>query len=517
MFVTQDHNFIVVPFREDLLAVMPHAKSFDYGGVKHLLLPNGPDEAKVARNLGVPVPSPIMTRYGWPGKDAPWDIQKITSALLVESKRAFNLNEMGTGKTRSSIWASDYLMTQHRTGPTLISAPLSTLNRVWEVELFEVLPQARVRVLHGSKAKRLRLLQEDADWFIVNHHGVEIILDELLARGFGQFIIDELSVFRNKSSSLWKSHNPLVCSPIKYSWGLTGSPTPKAPTDAWSQVRMIQPGNVPKTMTRFKDLTMRQVTSFKWTARPEATDIVHRAMQPAVRFTLDDVTELPEVIFENREIKLEPDAAKAYKMLFDKMLMLTNGGQTITAVNEGVLTNKLLQVACGYIYTDKGKVYELPNGPRLDATLEYCEGTSRKVIVFVPYVHALQGVSKFLIDKGQSVAVVHGGTARGARDRAFRRFQEEDEPHTLVAHPACMAHGLTLTAANTIVWYGAPNNLDTYDQANHRMQRPSQKSKMRIVHLFGTPVEKACYARLRERAKLQGMLLDLFHKQEVEY
>jgi hypothetical protein len=80
-----------------------------------------------------------------------------------------------------------------------------------------------------------------------------------------------------------------------------------------------------------------------------------------------------------------------------------------------------------------------------------------------------------------------------------------------------MAHGLTLTSANTVVWYCPTNSLEIYEQANARIARPGQTSKTMIVHLAGTPVEKATYARLRERSKMQGMLLELFHKHDVEY
>lgn len=520
IFVTSDKNHIALPWREDLAQLIPHAREFAYQGDRLLLIPNGHDEAKVARNLGVPVPAPILTRYDWPhlpGK-APWDTQKITAALLTESPRAYVLSMMGTGKSASSIWAADYLMRQARAGRTLISAPLSTLTPVWEKELFELLPRARVNVLHGDRKKRLRLLEDDADFYIVNHHGLAMLREDLVARRFGILILDELAVFRNKATELWKAAATVVnATGMQYVWGMTGSPTPKAPTDAWAQVRMLTPDRTVRTLSRFRDMTMRQVSNFKWIPRPEATKIVHDAMQPAVRYARDDVAELPPTSYVTREVKLEPDAAKAYKLLFDKMAMATARGETITAVNEGVLQNKLLQVACGYIYTDKHKVYELPNTSRLKALLELVEEADRKVIVFVPYVHALKGVTEYLSKHGETVSLIHGGTPRGARDKVFRNFQEAAEPRVLVAHPQCMSHGLTLTAANTIIWYGPTNSLETYEQANARITRPGQTSKTLIAHLAGTPVEKATYSRLKERAKMQGLLLDLFHQQDVEF
>ena len=515
MFITTNTQHVVVPWREDLSQLIPHARELLHQGQRLLVFPNASDEAKVARNVGVPVPAPILTRYDWCGSK-PWDIQKTTAALLTESPRAYVLNDLGTGKTRAAIYAIDYLQKTKAVRRALIAAPLSTLSPVWERELFRLLPRARVKVLYGSRAQRSRLLADNADFYVINHHGLALLNEELTARGFDVVVLDELAVFRTKGTGLWKAAFAVIQG-SKFVWGMTGAPTPTAPTDAWAQIRLLTPERTTKTMTRFKDMVMRQVSNFRWIARPEATNIVYSAMQPSVRFTRDDVQELPPTSWVTREVLLDPAAAKAYKALFDKMVMATDRGETITAVNEGVLQNKLLQVACGYIYTDKRGIYDLPNQPRLDALLEAVQETSRKVIVFVPYLHALAGISKFLTKKKIDTAVVCGETPRAARDRIFKAFQDAPSPRCLVAHPQCMAHGLTLTAANTIVWFCPINSLEIYEQANARIIRPSQTSKTVIVHLAGTPVEKATYRRLKDRASLQGMLLELFHNQEVNY
>lgn len=515
MFVTADTRHIVLPWRQDLANLIPHARQLDHQGKRLLVIPNGHDETKVARNLGMPVPSPIMTRYDWCGS-TPWKIQKTTAAMLVESPRAYVLNDLGTGKTRAAIYASDYLLRAGLVKRVLVAAPLSTLTPVWERELFRIVPRARMQVLYGTRDQRRQWLDRDADFYVINHHGLMLLREELTARGFQIVILDELAVFRNKSTGLWKAANAIL-EQAKFAWGMTGAPTPNAPVDAWAQIRLLTPERTTRTMTRFKDMTMRPVSNFKWLARPEANDIVFNAMQPSVRFTRDDVQELPPTSYVTREVKLDPAAFNAYQLLFKKMIMTTGKGETITAVNEGVLQNKLLQVACGYIYTDKKGVYDLPNQERLDALYEAITETARKVIVFVPFIHALQGIAKFLQSKKVELGVISGSTPRGARDRVFNAFQDTPSPRVLVAHPQCMAHGLTLTAANTIVWYTAINSLEIYQQANARIVRPSQTSKTLIVHLAGTPVEKVAYKRLQERASLQGMLLELFRNQDVVY
>ena len=173
-FITNGGQHVAVPYSPALAAVVPHAKAFDWRGTRMLLLPNKPEEAKVARNLGVPIPSPILTRYDWRGTK-PWDIQRTTAALLAESQRCYVLSSMGTGKTRAVIYAADYLIRMGLAHRILIVAPLSTLTPVWEKEFFDLGLHSEVRVLYGLKDKRLKLLREQKRICIVNHHGLRVL------------------------------------------------------------------------------------------------------------------------------------------------------------------------------------------------------------------------------------------------------------------------------------------------------------------------------------------------------
>jgi SNF2 family DNA or RNA helicase len=515
--LTSDAAHVIVPWRPDLASLVPHAREFDYRGQRMMVLPNGRDEARVARNLGLHFPSPILTRYGWMGSK-PWDIQRTTAAMLAENERAYVLSTMGTGKTRSVLYAADYLLSTGQARRVLVVAPLSTLTPVWEAECFALMMKRTVRVLYGDRAKRLKLLKEPADIYIVNHHGLALLQHELVAKGFDVVVIDEIAAFRNKSTRLWKSADAVVNAPtVKWAWGLTGSPTPQSPVDAWAQVRLLTPNRTVRSKTSFQDLTMRKVSAFRWVPRPEANDIVFAAMQPSVRFTLDDVMELPPTIYVDRQVTLDQQAQQAYSLLISKMRILTQHGKSITAANEGVLQSKLLQVACGFIYTDDKNVYQLPATARLQALDETIAETDRKVIVFVPFLHALSGVADHLRAQGHNVGVVHGGTSRTVRDRIFTNFQNHASPRILVAHPQCMAHGLTLTSANCIIWYSPTSSLEIYEQANARIVRPGQKAKTLIVHLSGTMVEKLVYQRLKQKARMQGLLLKLFDQQELEF
>jgi SNF2 family DNA or RNA helicase len=517
-YISNDGSQIVTAWRQDLAALIPHATPFDHEGQRFLVFPNAREEARLARNLGVAIPSPIFTGYDWcaaTSRRKPWDVQKITAAMLVENPRAYVLNSMGTGKTAAALFACDFLMRTSGVRRVLIVAPLSTLTPVWEAELFMLMPHRKMVVLHhAAREKRSERLKRDASFYIVNHHGLQLLRDELVAKKFDVIIIDELSVFRNKSTNLWKSANTVIQG-VPYVWGLTGSPTPSSPTDAWGQMKLLTPARTARSMSQFRDQTMNKITTFKWVPKREANDTVHAQMQPSVRFQRSDVSELPPTSYVHRKVELSPDGARAYKLLYDHMRMSTNQGKTITAVNEGVLRTKLLQVACGYIYADDGTVYELPQGGRHSALLEVVEETDAKVIVFVPFLHAIAGVADYLARHKHVPSVVHGSVSRTVRDRIFTSFQTQDEPKLIVAHPGCMAHGLTLTRANTIVWYAPAPSYEIYEQANARIVRPGQLEKTYIVHLGGTAVERETYRRQETKGKLQGLLLDLFRQQEL--
>ena len=516
-YVTEDGRHVVVPWNEALANAVPHAKAMDWRGSRMLVIPNSHEEARIGRNLGVPIPAPILTRYDWAGTK-PWDIQRTTAALLTESRRCYVLSSMGTGKSRAVLYAADWLMRQGRAKRMLIVAPLSTLTPVWERELFNLMLRRKVVVLYGVREKRLKLLEQDAPVCIINHHGVRVLGKAIVEAGFDIVVIDELAVLRNKTTELWKFINTVVNAPTtKFAWGLTGSPTPNAPTDAWAQVKLLTPNKTTRTFAAFQDITMRRLSQFKWIPRPEANTVVRTAMSPSVRYTREDVMELPPTMYVDRAAPIDKEIADAYKLLYAKARMLSKAGESITALNEGILQSKLLQVSCGFIYTDKKTVYALPVKGRLNTLDEVLDETDRKVLVMVPFIHALTGVATHLRAKGHDIAVVHGGTSRSARDKVFTGFQTTPSPRIICAHPQTLAHGLTLTEANTIVWWSPCTSLEIYEQANARIVRPGQVSKTLIVHMSATPVERATYTRLRAKARQQGCLLELFAQQELAF
>jgi SNF2 family DNA or RNA helicase len=252
---------------------------------------------------------------------------------------------------------------------------------------------------------------------------------------------------------------------------------------------------------------MRQITPFKWLARPAANDVVYEMMQPSIRFSLDDCTDLPEQTFITHDVAMTPQQAKAYKDMLSTLATEYAGGQ-ILAVNEAVKANKLIQIGCGVAYGTDGSSVVIPSGPRIELLKEIIEESDGKVIVFVPLTGALEMVAAE-VSKVASVEIVHGETSKNDRDRIFSDFQKQTDPRVLVANATTMSHGLTLTAATTIVWYAPVHSNETYEQACARVRRPGQTRTTVIVHIAGSEIERRVYKRLQEKQSMQGLLLDL--------
>lgn len=517
---------LVVPHKQKILlndehptrvtTVIPTAKIIQYRGKDLVVVPHELDEVRVLNNMGYNIPSPVSHYYTWSGRYTPFTAQRVTVDKLTLNERMFVLNDLGTGKSLSTLWAYDYLRSQGKARKMLIVTPLSTMERVWADEIFNHFPHLSSQVLYGSAKKRVAQLEFPADVYIINHDGLKVpeIRDAIKARkDIDVVAVDELASFRNAGTDRWKALHTLIAG-RKYVWGLTGTPIPNRPTDAWAQCRLIAPHRVSPYFSRFRELVEKKVSTFKWVPRDNALEVVQEAMQPSVLFRRDECVDLPPTMYESRYVEMSDEQKKAYKQMLLTLVAEAQGGQ-IVAVNEAVKTSKLVQVACGVAYGPSGEVLRLDCQNRVEEVKEIVEASAGKVIIFVPLTGGLEMIAEEL-SKTWPTAVVHGAVSKSDRDRIFGEFQQPGGLHVIVAHPKCMAHGLTLVEANTIVWFIPTNNHEDYVQANGRIVRPGQRRNTLIMHIEGSEVERRMYRRLRDKTSMQNLLLDMI-KEEFDY
>ena len=518
MIISTDRRKIVLNLHnpERVTHVIPSAKILAYKGRDLVAIPHKIEETQVLRNLGFKVPSPVEYHYAWSGQYTPFKAQLETTAFLTLHNRAFCLSAMGTGKSISTLWAYDYLKSVGSVRKMLVVSPLSTLETTWANEIFRHFPDLTSSVIYGSKERRIKMLNADADIYLINHDGIKVMEKEIIARtDIDVVVIDEIASFRNASTDRWKAMHRVIAG-RKRVWGLTGTPTPNQPTDAWAQCRLLVPERVPKHAGAFRDLTMRQLSQFKWIARDSATDTVASAMQPSIRFSREQCIDLPPCLYTTRQAEMSPEQKKAYREMVISLsteLMYGQKNQSVLAVNEAIKVQKLVQIASGVVYARDGTHVEVPSQSRVDEVVDIVEQAGSKVIVFVPYKGVLSFVARELA-KRYTVETLNGETSKAERDRIFKAFQHTSEPRVLVAQPAAMSHGLTLTSASVIVWYAPVTSQETYSQANARITRPGQKLSQLIVHIQGSPIERKLYQRLQDKKTSEGLLLDMIRDQE---
>jgi SNF2 family DNA or RNA helicase len=499
---------------DQITALIPKSKVLARNGDQAKILVNwGHIEAKLLRNLQIKnVPHPITGRYKWPGVYTPFDHQRTTAAFLATHPRCLVLSEAGTGKTSAAAWAADYLMLQGEIKRVLIVCPVSIMDTAWRADLFRTLMHRTVAIATGSKAKRQQLISGDYEFVIINFDGVKVVREELAAGGFDLVIVDEATAVKTTTTDRWKALHSLL-KPTTRLWLMTGTPASQSPTDAYGLAKLVNPSAVPKFFGAFRDLVMYKITNFKWAPKVTAQDTVFKVLQPAIRFTKAECLDLPDLLYTTRDIPLTVQQMKYYEEVRKSMVAVAAGSE-ITAVNAAGLLNKLLQISAGCVYATDREVIEFDVSNRVNELLDVIEQTTHKVIVFVPFRHALEMLEQALAKAGITTGVIHGGVPANQRSVVVKSFQTETAPRVILAQPAAAGHGLTLTKADTVVWWSPVPSAELYLQGNARAHRAGQVNKVTVVRLQGSPVERRVYAMLDGKVDSHQLLVDLY-KQEV--
>jgi len=475
----------------------------------------GLDEARVLRNLGVKnVPSPIERRYEWPGRYKPMAHQKVTAGFLTMHRRAFCFNDPGTAKTISALWAADYLMRRGEVRRCLIICPLSIMHSAWMGDINNSVIHRSAVVAHHAKAtRRIEMIQGDYEFVIINYDGLNLVADEIVNDGrFDMVIVDEANAYAVPTTKRWKSLAKVI-RPDTFLWMMTGTPAAQSPVNAYGLAKLVNPSGVPRYVTAWRDKVMNKITTFKWAPKPNAKDLVFEVLQPAIRFAKKDCIDLPPVLKTTREVSLTPQQDRYYRKLKDDMLVVA-AGQTITAVNKAALVNKLLQVSAGGVYSEDGEVVLFDATPRMNLLLEILEETSRKVLIFATYRSSIDTIEAFLTKHGYSVGVIHGGVPASKRGELINMFQNTTQPRVMVMQPQATAHGITLTAADTVVFFGPLMSVELYTQCIARADRKGQTSdKVTVVHIQSSPIEKKMFTAMDAKVNEHALLTQMFDEE----
>jgi superfamily II DNA or RNA helicase len=475
----------------------------------------GLDEARVLKNLGYKdVPSPIERKYKWPGRYKPMAHQKTTAGFLTMHRRAFCFNDPGTAKTMSALWAADYLMARGEVRRVLIICPLSIMQSAWMGDINNsVIHRSAIVAHHAQASRRADMVRGDYEFVIINYDGLNLVADDIIEDGrFDLVIVDEANAYALPTTKRWKTLAKIL-RPDTFLWMMTGTPAAQSPVNAYGLAKLVNPSGVPQYLTAWRDKVMNKITMFKWAPKPDARDKVFEVLQPAIRFSKKDCLDLPPVLKTTREVPLTAMQQKYYDKIKNDMLVMA-AGQVISAVNKAAVVNKLLQISCGGVYSEDGEVVTFDASPRMKLLLEILEETDRKVIIFATYRSSIDLITEYLSKVGYNVGVIHGGVPASRRGELINQFQNTPTPQVMIMQAQATAHGITLTAADTVVFFGPQMSVELYTQAIARADRKGQTSdKVTVVHIESSPIEKKMFKAMDARVNDHTLLTEMFDEE----
>lgn len=441
-------------------------------------------------------------------KFVPHEYQKVAIDFVLERKSSGLFLDMGLGKTITTLTVIEELKNNYfDLNKVLVIAPKRVAEDTWttEYEKWDHLKDLKVIKVLGSPKERKLALKQEGDIYIITRDNVMWLVDYLGKEwDFETVVIDELSSFKSHTSKRFKKLKR-VTPLIKRTIGLTGTPAPNGYMDLWAQIYLLDRGErLGKTITEYRKRyfnTLYRQGYNEYELREGAKKEIDEAIKDlCISMKAKDYLSLKEPLYINRIAKLDKKEFNLYKkMKRDAVLEFEN--EDITALNAAAVTNKLLQLANGAIYTEDKEVIEIHN-KKLDVLEELIEeANGEPVLLFYNFKHDKDRI----IDKYKKKIRVLD-TDEDIKDWNDKKIE------ILLAHPASAGHGLNLQAGGSIViWFGLNWSLELYQQANARLHRQGQAEAVRIYHIISenTVDEKVLSVLEGKNLKQEDLLREL--------
>lgn len=421
--------------------------------------------------------------------------QQEAATFLYEHDRAMVLAPVGAGKTATTLTAMQELVAQEKLR-FLVIAPLRVCTHVWPVEAAKWAPGLTVRVAVGPINARMAALHSGADVVVVNYDNLQWLAEQNLSL-FSAVVFDELTRLKNPSGKRFKALAKVISS-IEIRWGLTGSFTSNGLEDVFGQCKIIDQS----LLGRSKGAFMQQYfaatprgTHTEYEPLPGSLARVMQRIKPAT-YVLEPGAykdKLPLLHTVPVELTMDMDEYDRMKREF----VLQFDSEEVIAQNAAVVTQKLQQLAAGFVYTDDGARWLSPH--KFDAVEEIIEGNQRApTIVWYQYI----GERIMLLDRFPHAVDV--------RDKGAIDAWNAGKVEVLLAHPASAGHGLNLQAGGCrMIWMSLPWSLELYEQAVGRLHRSGQTHDVwcYVLQTKGT-VDEKILAALRDKRSLSDIALE---------
>ena len=329
--------------------------------------------------------------------------------------------------------------------------------------------------------------------------------------------IDESTTIKNPTAK--RTKNILKIGDLaKYRRILTGSPVTKSPLDLFSQCEFLDPYHLGHASyysfrARYANMVKRNfggrqvqlVVSYR--RLDELADILDKF---SYRVLKEDCLDLPEKVFTKRLVELTPEQDKAYKQMKQMALAMLDNGEVMTTVNVMTQLMRLHQITCGHFKADDGTTTALKNN-RMDALLQLLEETDGKVIIWANYREDIKNIVAALKKAYGDASTVeyHGGVDSTLRQEHIAQFQQKNGPtRYFVGNAQTGGYGITLTAANTVIYYSNSYDLEKRLQSEDRAHRIGQTGSVTYVDLIAeNTVDDKIVKSLRNKINIANEIM----------
>tara|TARA_R110000787_G_scaffold141473_1_gene255022 strand:- start:1928 stop:3382 length:1455 start_codon:yes stop_codon:yes gene_type:complete len=446
--------------------------------------------------------------------------------------------EMGTGKSKVALDSIGALYEQGEIDTVLIVAPKGVYDNWIQQEIPRHLPDDIERkVVRWQPNWTEKFKKEIADialpqkrdkkflsFLVMNVEALSTQKGQSTALRFLQLnpnnmmVVDESTTIKNRKSARTKAI--VACGrAAKYRRVLTGSPITKSPLDLFSQCDFL--ASKALGFDNFYAFQARYAVVQK-RSRPGGGHYPHllgyrrldelgdKLEKFTCRVLKEDCLDLPDKIYTRRNVPLTSEQTKAYVQMKELALVYLDNGEAATTASILTQLMRLQQITCGFIKPDDAPIQPLKNN-RLPQLMESVAELSGKALIWATYTHDIETICAALSEEygEDSVAAYHGQTAQDDRQNIVVKFQDKESPlRFFVGHPKTGGYGITLTAANTVIYYNNSYDLESRLQSEDRAHRIGQEKSVTYIDLVspGTIDEKILEA-LRSKINLAQTVL----------
>ena len=427
--------------------------------------------------------------------------------------------EMGTGKTKVAIDNANYLYTTNSITHVLVVAPNSVYrNWIKEIEVHSHTPSE----IHVHKDKNV-YGEGKLTWHLINvealsHKSGVAVISELI-KYHGQkmmWILDESTTIKNRSAKRTRN----ICKLgklVAYKRILTGSPITKSPLDLYTQCEFLSPDLLGfQSFYTFRaryavmqqiEMGGRQMLFPKYYTNLD--ELTEKLKTFSYRVKKKDCLDLPEKLYTVRHVQLTVKQAEVYNRLKKFAYAIINQDE-VSFQNKLTEILRLHQVANGFVNSDDGTVQVFEDCPKIKELLTILEESEGKFIIWVNYVQNIKTIISKLKEKygDQSVVSIFGEVSTKDRQEAVTKFQNDDGCRFFIGNPSTGGYGLTLTAANYVIYFSNTYNLEVREQSEDRAHRIGQKENVTYIDIMADDtIDEFIVGALDKKMKLSAQTL----------